>query len=77
MRGKKTLKTTERKAKAERYTATRPASDMACVHMWFGLKYKSETSVTASVIKQDPNTYKVQKNAYVLGHKHTVCKFSG
>ena len=25
----------------------------------------------------DPNTWKVQKNAYLLGHKHTSCKFLG
>ena len=25
----------------------------------------------------DPDTYKVQKNAYLLGHKHTMCKFPG
>ena len=32
---------------------------------------------TASVLKQDPNAWKVQKNAYLLGHKHTICKFRG
>ena len=34
---------------------------------------KSETRMTASVLKQDPNTHKVHKNAYLLGHKHTIC----
>ena len=38
---------------------------------------KSETRMTDSVLKQDPNTCKVQKNAYLLGHKHTICIFSG
>ena len=27
---------------------------------------KSETRMTASVLKQDPNTSKIQKNAYLL-----------
>ena len=38
---------------------------------------RSETRMTASVLKRDPNTSKVQKNAYLLGHKHTICTFSG
>ena len=29
---------------------------------------KSETGMTASVPKQDPNTQNVQKNVYLLGH---------
>ena len=40
-------------------------------------KNKSETKMTASVLKQDPNTQKIQKNAYLLGYKHIICKFSG
>ena len=28
--------------------------------------------MTASVVKQDPNTEKVQKNAYLLGHKNSL-----
>ena len=30
--------------------------------------------MTASILKQDPNTQKVQKNAYLLGHKRKICK---
>ena len=37
---------------------------------------KSETRMTASVLKQDPNTEKVQKNA-VCEDEKTACKFSG
>ena len=35
-------------------------------------KDKSETRMIASVLKQDINTHKVQKNTYLLEHKHTV-----
>ena len=28
--------------------------------------------MTASDLKQDANTWKVQKNAYLLGHKHNL-----
>ena len=31
--------------------------------------------MTASVLKQDLNTYKVQKNFYLLGHKHSLQRF--
>ena len=37
---------------------------------------KSETKMTASVLKQDPNTENVQKNA-VCEDENTACKFSG
>ena len=33
--------------------------------------------MTASVLKQDPNTKKVQINAYLFEHGQTVRKFSG
>ena len=33
--------------------------------------------MTASVLKQDPDTKKVQENADLLWHGHTVCTFSG
>ena len=28
-------------------------------------------------VLQDPKAYMVKINAYLLGHKHTICKFSG
>ena len=40
-------------------------------------KDKSETRMTASILKQDPNTCKIQKNAYLLRHRHTICKLWG
>ena len=33
--------------------------------------------MTSSILKQDPNTQKVQQNSYLLEHKHTSCKFGG
>ena len=36
---------------------------------------KSETGTTASILKQDPNTQNVQKNVYLLGHKHNLQMF--
>ena len=33
---------------------------------------KSETRITASVLKQDPNTSTVQKNVYLLWHRFTL-----
>ena len=36
---------------------------------------KSAPRMTASVPKQDPNTHKVQKNAYLLGQKHYLQMF--
>ena len=30
---------------------------------------------SSCVLKQDPNTYNVQKNVYLLGHKRTICYF--
>ena len=33
--------------------------------------------MTASVRKRDPNTEKIQKNAYLLWRRHTVCNFFG
>ena len=34
------------------------------------LEQKSETRMAAGVLKQDPNTSKVKKNAYLFGQKH-------
>ena len=33
---------------------------------------KSETRMTVSILKQNPNILNVQKNAYLLGHKYTI-----
>ena len=33
--------------------------------------------MTASILRQDPNTKKVQINAYLFEHGQTVRKFSG
>ena len=38
-------------------------------------KKKIEARMNASVLKQDPNTEKIQKNTYLWGHKHTVGTF--
>ena len=40
-----------------------------------GCQQKSATRMTASVPKQDPNTHKVQKNAYLPGQKHYLQMF--
>ena len=46
----------------------------ALVHFWWK---KSETRMTASILKQDPDAHKSQKNTYLLWPQHTICKFSG
>ena len=52
-------------------------SAVTCLLVCQRSSLKSETRMTASVLKQDPNTWKVLKNAYLLGHKHRIYKFSG
>ena len=50
-----------------------PAKDSPSRHHNYRMQ-EPETRMTASVLKQDPKKEKVQKNAYLLGHKHTICK---
>ena len=46
--------------------------------------YRNNVSMVCSaspsvivVMESDPNTWKVQKNAYLLWRRHTICNFSG
>ena len=50
---------------------------LSSVHRYQPEQQKSETRMAASVLKQDPNTEKIQKNAYLLWHRHTICKLLG